>query len=89
MTITYQDNQMIYQVDIRTHKNDSVFLYYTLEASGHLCFYTTQDFEECQQYRDVRIQAPIEMKTPIQEILQDLIQEITIDKRREVDILDQ
>ena len=87
-SITYKKNQLIYQVDIRTANSDSVFLYYTLEALGHLCFYSTLNFEKSQQYRDVRIQSTIELKPQLQAALQSLCQEISLEFLSEKEITD-
>ena len=87
--MTYEKNQLIYRIQLRTPNTDSVFLYYILEAWGHLCFYSTLSFLEGQQYRDVIAQCTIEMKPLLQAVIEDLMEEIPLELISEKDILDQ
>ena len=87
--MTYKKDQLIYHMQLRTPNTDSVFLYSTLEAWGHLCFYSTLNFTEGQQYRDVVAQCTIEMKPLLQSVVKRLMGEIPLELISEKDVLDQ
>ncbi|MCY4645040.1 MAG: DUF4911 domain-containing protein [Bacteriovoracales bacterium] len=81
--ITYKNDRLLYEIELRTSRVDSVFLYYILEGWDHLCFYSTLDFEKCQRYRDIRIYCTIEMKPLLQKILLGLDQKISMERLSE------
>ena len=78
--MTYQKDQLLYQVELRTPRAESVFLYSVLEAWDHLCCYCSLGFSEGQRYRDVRVHCSIEMKPTLQAILDHLAQQMVVEQ---------
>ncbi|MBT3983966.1 MAG: hypothetical protein HOE90_21605 [Bacteriovoracaceae bacterium] len=87
--LTYHNNKLLYQLVLRTPKSDSTFLYFTLEASEGLCFYSTLDFEAGSQTRDIIISTPIEHKQTLTNFLSPLKDSLSIQLIKEQTILDQ
>lgn len=87
--MTYEKDQLIYQMQLRTPNADSIFLYYTLEACDHLCFYSTLNSVEGQQYREVKVQCTIEMKPLLQAVIQHLAATISFELVSAGEVLDQ
>ena len=84
----YQNDHLLYQTLIRTSNQDSVLIYYVLEAQENLCFYSTLDFKQHQSYRDVEIKCTIEMKDELQQVLNGLKKDITLEKLSDRQIRD-
>lgn len=55
---------------LRLSKEDTSFLYFTLESNEGIAFYSTLPFEQAQEYRDVTIKCPIELKPQLDGILE-------------------
>lgn len=68
-----------YQVIIRVPKQDSAFLYFTLESNEGICFYSTLDYEKGIPYRDIEIMGPPEFYDELKNILEHLKSEITFE----------
>ena len=79
MLMTYQKNQTIYEMEVKTPKSHSVFLYYILEASDNLCFYSTLERQGDPSFRSVKIQCTIEMKSVLQQVIQEIGNEIDLE----------
>jgi hypothetical protein len=66
---TYAQTKKLYRWEIRTSKNDSAFIYFTLESNEGLCFYSTLDQSLGTPYRDLEIYCPIEWRENVQNLL--------------------
>lgn len=56
-----QDSQ-VKKIIVRVSKEDSSFLYFTLEANEGLCFYSTLKSSEGTNFRDVEIYVPTDLQ---------------------------
>jgi type II secretory pathway component PulC len=79
----------LFHLIVRMPKEHSSFLYFQLEASEGLGFYSTIDFQEGDVYRDIDIKGDLKLKNEMMTLLNSLKEktflEILIDER----ILDQ
>ena len=67
-----------HKIFIRTKKEDSAFVYYTLEAHEGLAAYSTLPFKTHDAYRDLELLVPKELLNPVEKLLQYLKEMITI-----------
>jgi hypothetical protein len=67
---------------VRVKKSDSAYLYFTLEASEGLCFYSTLDGESDQSnvvnYRDILIRGHKSLESECLQVLQSLTKQIEL-----------
>lgn len=79
----------LFHLVLRLPKEHSSFLYFQLEASEGLGFYSTIDFKEGDIYRDIDIKGDLKLKNEVMALVNTLKEktflEILIDER----ILDQ
>ncbi|MGK0367106.1 MAG: hypothetical protein ACI9QD_000240 [Thermoproteota archaeon] len=68
----YATTQEIFHIILRTHKKDSSFLYFTLEANENISFYSTLEDSLGTAYRDIDIKCSIELKDSLLGILEHL-----------------
>lgn|GEM_PF-1735537 len=64
------------RVVVRLSKEESAFLYFTMESNEGLCFYSTLEHENGQAYRDVEIYSPIDLYPELERLLNFLKTEI-------------
>jgi hypothetical protein len=67
-----------YLVIVRVPKEDSAFLYFTLEANEGICYYSTLDYETGTTFRDIDIQGSPEFFSSLMRILDSLQSKIDI-----------
>jgi hypothetical protein len=72
---------------IETNKEDSSFIYFTLESNDGLCFYSTLDHQVGAENRQIDIKGPIEMQNEFLSVMAHLKKQIRIQIIRE-DIID-
>ena len=80
---TYTEDKKIFQIHARVSKNESSFLYFTLEANENVAFYSTIPFEKGQAYRDIVINCTPELKTHLLGVLDHLQKKIKIEVLKE------
>ena len=68
-----------YQVIIRLPKEDSVFLYFTLEANEGICFYSTLAYEKGTTHRDIEMMGSPELYISLKNILESLKDKISFE----------
>lgn len=76
--MTDSSNQVLLKTIIETPKNDSSFLYFTLESNEGIAFYSTLDHQEGDQERIIECFVPIELKKEFEEIIESLKKTITL-----------
>ena len=86
--LTYQNTKQLYEITVQTHKSDSAFLYFTLEASEGLCFYSTLQHEQGDEARNILIRTPIESKTELIRFLKALEDKVELKTLKEQVIFD-
>jgi hypothetical protein len=64
------------RIVVRLSKEESSFLYFTMEANEGLCFYSTIEHKIGQTYRDVEIYSPILLYPELLRLLEALKSEI-------------
>jgi hypothetical protein len=57
---------------IRLSKEDSAFLYFTLEANEGLCLYSTLPHKQGENFRDVEIKGDLKFQPQINHLLMQL-----------------
>lgn len=55
--------------EVQTPKNQSNFVYFVLEASSGLCFYSTMPTEKSSPYRRIEVYVPKERSFELRETL--------------------
>ncbi len=68
-----------YQMILRVPKQDSAFLYFTLEANEGICFYSTLPYETGVTHRDIEITGSPELYPELQTILTGLKNKISFE----------
>ena len=75
----------LFHLVVRMPKEHSSFLYFQLEASEGLGFYSTIDFQEGDVYRDIDIKGDLRLRNEVMILLNSLKEktflEILIDER--------
>ncbi len=66
----------LFHLVIRVNKAKSAFVYFQLESSEGLCFYSTLESKKGQSYRDIKLSVPICFKKQLKELLDCLPVEI-------------
>ena len=73
------DSKEIYQITVRVTKNDSSFVYFTLESNEGISFYSTLPFSKGQMYRDLIIYSTPELSNNLNAIIEHLTNKIKIE----------
>lgn len=82
-------NQQLFFIVIRAKKEDSAYIYFQMEASDGLCFYSTIPHQVGQEYRDIDIKGSIEFKPQLMALLNSLMKEgVNIEFLKNEEILD-
>ena len=58
-----------YRLIVRVPKEDSAFLYFSLEANEGLCFYSTLDSSLQKEYRDLEIAGSLTLKREVMHLI--------------------
>jgi hypothetical protein len=66
----------LFHLVVRMPKEHSSFLYFQLEASEGLGFYSTIDFQEGDVFRDIDIKGDIKLKNEVMTLLDSLKEKI-------------
>jgi hypothetical protein len=64
---------------IKTNKEDSSFLYFTLEANDNLCFYSTLDYPVGSETREIDIKGALNSQNDFLSVMQHLKQKIQME----------
>ncbi|MFZ4712176.1 MAG: hypothetical protein ACOYL6_00560 [Bacteriovoracaceae bacterium] len=75
----YASEKKLHSLIIRVNKNDSVFVYFTLEANEGICFYSTLEALPNTTFRDITIHCTPEYFLPLQEIIEGLKKQMALD----------
>lgn len=67
------------ELTIRTSKENTSFIYFTLEANENLCFYSTLDYEKGAPLRDIQINCHPSTYPQLKSVLQHLQQNYQFD----------
>ncbi len=79
-----KDNQLVHTI-IRVPKEESAFVYFTLEANEGLSFYSTLEESLGQGYRDIVIKTHISLEAELDHLMDVLGKEIPFEiKLREI-----
>lgn len=70
--LNYLATKKINKKIVRVLKNDSAFLYFTLEASEGMAFYSTLEESNYSPYRDIEINCTLEFSNSIDKLLKKL-----------------
>jgi len=62
-------NRQLFHLVLRMSKSDSAFFYFQLEANDGVAFYSTLDYEEHTQYRDIDLKGDQRLKSEIENII--------------------
>ena len=76
--MTETKTQVLLKTVIETPKNDSSFLYFTLESNEGIAFYSTLAHQEGDQERVIECFVPLELKQEFTNIIESLKQTITL-----------
>jgi hypothetical protein len=79
----------LFHLVVRMPKEHSSFLYFQLEASEGLGFYSTIDFQECDVYRDIDIKGDLKLKNEMMTLLNSLKEKTFLEILTDERILDQ
>lgn len=71
-----KENQY-FELTIRVSKKDSAFLYFQLEANEGLCFYSTLEHREAQDFRDIHIRGHISLYAEFNSVIESLKTELS------------
>jgi hypothetical protein len=88
MLRTYHSTKELFYCILRTPKDDSYFVYFTLESNEGICFYYTAEDSLNAQYRDTVVRCPIEWTDDLKALIKRLQAEIRLDILEEKIILD-
>jgi hypothetical protein len=66
----YIQSTKLFEIILRMPKNDTSFVYFTLEANENKSFYSTLPFEKGQLFRDMVIMATPEFKDQVLSIIE-------------------
>ena len=70
--MTDQETQVLLKTLLRSTKDQSSFIYFTLEANEGLAFYTTQPHQEGDKHRDIECFTPISLKDEFLALIESL-----------------
>ncbi len=84
----YYQSKKLFRITVVVDKDKASFLYFTLEASEGLCFYSTVAFEQGQATRTIEIWGPIEWADEVNRILDSLSREIVFLEREQSEFTD-
>jgi Domain of unknown function (DUF4911) len=79
----------LFHLVVRMPKEHSSFLYFQLEASEGLGFYSTIDFQEGDVYRDIDIKGDLKLKNEMMTLLNSLKEKTFLEILTDERILDQ
>lgn len=79
----------LFHLVVRMPKEHSSFLYFQLEASEGLAFYSTIDFKEGDFYRDIDIKGDLKLKNEVMILLESLREKTSLEILTDERILDQ
>jgi type II secretory pathway component PulC len=79
----------LFHLIVRMPKEHSSFLYFQLEASEGLGFYSTIDFQEGDVYRDIDIKGDLKLKNEMMTLLNSLKEKTFLEILTDERILDQ
>ena len=78
-SLPYSIEKKLHSLILRVNKNDSVFVYFTLEANEGICFYSTLESTSDHGFRDIVIHCTPEYFLPLQEIIKGLKKQFPVD----------
>lgn len=67
--LNYSKTKLLHHLVVRVAKNNSVFVYFTLESNEGLCFYSTLDESLATLYRDIDLTVTPEFYENVKQIL--------------------
>ena len=70
--ILKEKNFQLVRLIIRVAKENSAFLYFTLESNEGLCFYSTIESSLSGQYRDLELVATLEFEEALLHLIENL-----------------
>ena len=79
----------LFHLIVRMPKEHSSFLYFQLEASEGLGFYSTIDFQEGDAYRDIDIKGDLRLRNEVMILLNSLKEKTFLEILTDERILDQ
>ena len=79
----------LFHLIVRMPKEHSSFLYFQLEASEGLGFYSTIDFQEGDVYRDIDIKGDLKLRSEVMILLNSLKEKTFLEILTDERILDQ
>lgn len=69
---SYIQTKLLHHLVVRVAKNNSVFVYFTLESNEGLCFYSTLDDSLSTLYRDIDLTVTPEFYENLKQLLASL-----------------
>jgi len=73
-----KSSDQLLRLVVRVSKEDSAFLYFTMEANEGLCFYSTLEESQGLPHRDVEIYLSTSLQNEVEKMLEHLASEIPL-----------
>ncbi len=83
------ETRQLFHFVIRLNKEDSAFFYFQLEANDGLAFYSTKEYPEHAQYRDIDLKGDIKLKREVEHLLDYCSQRFPVQILLDEDLNDQ
>jgi len=78
-TTLISSNKLLVKIIIRLHKNNSAFVYFTLEANEGISFYSTLDSSPDDQFREIEMFCDQSLEAELLHILDKLKEKFPIE----------
>lgn len=83
-----RSNQVLLHTVLKSAKNDSSFIYFTLESNEGIAFYSTLEHVLGDQHRLIECYTPIELRAEFENIVQSLKEKISLEILSQQEIID-